>query len=300
MRPKWLRFKFTTVLALVLIVTIIFFPNNNRLWAALQGVKPDAYFIHAEDSTSVAAIAETQPNKKAVLFASGQIQANFPYLHLHGLLGSVPALLHPQPTEIMIIGLGSGGTPHTIGVNPDTEYIRIVELLGAELPVLKEYSHTPVGKPLSYLFADPRYEIIIGDGRRELIHAERKFDIIEADAIQPWRSRAGMLYSAEFFQEVRSRLKPGGFFVEWDVGAGTLQTMRSVFPHVTRVGMGGNLWILIGSEHPVEFNKDRLLAKFDRPKVIDFLTKAGFDLAAMRRDIKNASVRDVYKRQRLH
>lgn len=190
----------------------------------------------------------------------------------------------------MIIGLGSGGTPHTIGVNPDTEYIRIVELLGAELPVLKEYSQTPVGKPLRYLFSDPRYEIIIGDGRRELTLAERQFDIIEADAIQPWRSRAGMLYSAEFFQQVRSHLKAGGFFVEWDVGAGTLQTMRSVFPYVTRVGMSGNLWILIGSDRSVEFDKNSLLAEFDRPRVIDFLSKAGFNLSAMRRDIKNAKV----------
>jgi spermidine synthase len=29
--------------------------------------------------------------------------------------------------------------------------------------------------------------------------SNEKFDIIEADAIQPWRSRAGMLYSQEFF-----------------------------------------------------------------------------------------------------
>ncbi|MEO1340742.1 MAG: fused MFS/spermidine synthase, partial [Cyanobacteria bacterium J06635_13] len=187
------------LIAVSVIATVVF-PSNNRLWAALHAVKPNAYFNVVEDSTSIAAIAET--NGQGKLLASGQMQANFPYLHIHGLLGSTPALLHPNPEQIMIIGLGSGGTPHTIGVNPKTERIKIIELLGAELPVLREYSRRPAGKALQHLFQDPRYEIIVGDGRRELTVSDEKFDIIEADAIQPWRSRAGMLYSQEFFREV--------------------------------------------------------------------------------------------------
>jgi spermidine synthase len=287
-RPHWIKAKFASVLTVILVITIIIFPNNTQLWAALQAVDQQAYFIAAEDSTSVAAIAEK--DGKGMLFASGQVQANFPYMHVHGLLGSVPALLHPEPTNIMIIGLGSGGTPHTIGVNPVTKKVKIVELLGAELTVLKEYSKTPVGKPLQYLLQNPLYEIVVGDGRRELVLTEEKFDIIEADAIQPWRSRAGMLYSQEFFQEVRTKLKPGGFFVEWNVGAGTKETMLSVFPYVTSIGFGNKLWILVGSDQPIEFNKDKIIAKLNLPKVIDFLEKAGIDITKIREDVKVASV----------
>ena len=288
-RPNWIRAKLTTILTVIALVIVIVFPHNNPLWAALQAVSPDAYFIVAEDSTSVAAIAQT--DGRGILLASGQIQATFPYMHIHGLLGSVPALLHPHPTNVMIIGLGSGGTPHTLGVNPLTEQVKIVELLGAELTVLKEYAQTPVGKPLQYLLQDPRYEIIVGDGRRELVLTDQKFDIIEADAIQPWRSRAGMLYSQEFFQEVRAKLKPGGFFVEWNVGSGTYETMLNVFPYVTSVGIGKNLWILLGSDRPVEFNKQKLLTKLDLPQVKDFLETAGIDVAIVRNDIKAAQAK---------
>ena len=288
LRPNLVKNLLITALIIISVVAAIIFPNNNRLWAALHAVDPQAYFVLAEDSTSVAAIAET--NGKGKLYASGQIQANFPYLHIHGLLGSVPALLHPNPEQVMIIGLGSGGTPHTIGVNPETEKIKIIELLGAELPVLKQYAAKPAGKALKYLFNDPRYQIIVGDGRRELTISDEKFDIIEADAIQPWRSRAGMLYSYEFFQEVQSRLKPGGFFVQWDVGSGAQQTMQSVFPYVMRVGMAGNLWILIGSEEPVSFDKQLLSARLQQPQVVSFLEQAGFDLARMRKDVKQAYV----------
>ena len=288
MRPRLFKNIFTTALIIISVVAAIVFPNNNRLWAALHAVDSQAYFQIAEDSTSVAAIAET--NGKGKLYASGQVQANFPYLHIHGLLGSVPALLHPNPEKVMIIGLGSGGTPHTIGVNPETKKIKIIELLGAELPVLKQYAVRPAGKPLQDLFRDPRYKIIVGDGRRELTISEEKFDIIEADAIQPWRSRAGMLYSQEFFQQVQSRLKPGGFFVQWDVGSGAQQTMQSVFPYVMRVGMAGNLWILVGSEHPVSFDKELLLQRLQQPQVVSFLEQAGFDLSQMRQDVRKAYV----------
>ena len=287
-RPNWIKAKSIALLTVIAVVAIILFPDNNRLWAALQAVSPDAYFIVAEDSTSVAAIAQT--DGRGVLFASGQVQATFPYMHIHGLLGSVPALLHPQPTDVMIIGLGSGGTPHTLGVNPLTKQVKIVELLGAELTVLKEYAQTSVGKPLKHLLQDPRYKIIVGDGRRELVLSDRQFDIIEADAIQPWRSRAGMLYSREFFQEVRAKLKPGGFFVEWNVGSGTYETMLNVFPHVTSVGIGENLWILFGSDRPVEFDKQKLLTRLDLPQVKNFLEKAEIDVARVRNDIKAAQV----------
>ncbi len=275
------------LIAVSVIATVVF-PSNNRLWAALHAVEPNAYFNVVEDSTSIAAIAET--NGQGKLLASGQMQANFPYLHIHGLLGSIPALLHPHPEQIMIIGLGSGGTPHTIGVNPQTKRIKIIELLGAELPVLQQYSRRPAGKALKYLFQDPRYEIIVGDGRRELTVSEEKFDIIEADAIQPWRSRAGMLYSQEFFREVQSRLKPGGFFVQWDVGAGAKKTMQSVFPYVTRVGMAGNLWILIGSDRPVEFDQELLLSRLEDSQVVNFLEQAEIDPVAVRQDVRQAQV----------
>ena len=290
-RPNWIKAKLTTLLTIVTLIAIVAFPANNAFWAAMQSIPANDYFIAAEDSTSVAAITENKDRGK--LYASGQVQANFPYLHIHGLLGSIPALLHPNPENVMIIGLGSGGTPHSIGANPATEQIKIVELLGAELTVLKEYANTPTGKPLQNLFADPRYKIVIGDGRRELALSEQKFDIIEADAIQPWRSRAGMLYSQEFFRQVQSKLKPGGFFVEWNVAAGTQQTMLSVFPYVTHVGLGPqkNLWILIGSERPVKFDRQQLLSKLKLPAVVDFLeNKVGLNVEEVRQDVRMAIV----------
>jgi predicted membrane-bound spermidine synthase len=120
--------------------------------------------------------------------------------------------------------------------------------------------------------------------------SNEKFDIIEADAIQPWRSRAGMLYSQEFFQQVQAHLKPAGFFVQWDVGAGAQQTIQSVFPYVIKVGMGKNLWILIGSDNPISFDKKLLLQRLEQPQVVSFLKQAQIDPVKVRQDVRQAYV----------
>ncbi len=274
--------------ALLLVAIAVFFPTNLRLWAGLHGIKPQQYLIVAEDSTGVAAI--TEANRRGTLLASGQAQAQFPYLHVHAMLGTIPVLLHPDPTQVMIIGLGSGGTPHTIGTHPLTRQVQVVELLGTELSVLRTYAKTEVGRPLRFLFQDHRYQFKVGDGRRELALTQQRFDIIEADAINPWRSRAGMLYSQEFFQSVRSRLAPGGISVQWNVGPETAQTYRNVFPYVTQLDMSDNLSFFLGSDHRINFDRAGLLAKLDSPKVLNYLAQAGVNVAAIRADITTATV----------
>ena len=287
-RSNWNKAKISSGLAIILVAIAIVFPNNAHLWAALHGIPSQQYFTVAEDSTGVAAV--TEANHQGTLLASGQAQASFPYLHVHALLGSLPALIHPHPVRVMIIGLGSGGTAHTIGVNPLTESVQVIELLSAELMILREYAKTSVGQPLRYLFQDPRYQFIVGDGRRELTRSQGQFDIIETDAIYPWRSRAGMLYSQEFFQEVQSHLAPGGIFVEWNVGSGVEQTFRNVFPYVTQLNMSNGLYVLMGSDRPVNFDRQNLLNQLDSPTVLSFLGKARVDIPAIRQDVTKAEV----------
>lgn len=285
---NWRKPTLPTALALTLIAAICFFPSNTRSWAALHGIPSRQYFIASEDSTGVAAITEV--NQQGTLLASGQAQAGFPYMQVHTVLGSVPALLHPNPAHILIIGLGSGGTAHTAGVNPLTQQVRVIELLGAELKVLQKYAQMPVGEPLRFLFADPRYEFVVGDGRQELELADQQFDIIEADAIYPWRSRAGMLYSYEFFWKVRSHLAPGGLFVEWDAGTGIEPTFRSVFPHVLRVEMSQGLYVLMGSDDPIHFDKELILNKLRNTASLNFLANAKVNVDTLRREIELAKI----------
>ena len=50
--------------------------------------------------------------------------------------------------------------------------------------------------------------------RRALLVDDRRWDVIESDAILPKTPHSGLLYSAELFDQVRSRVKEGGIAVQ--------------------------------------------------------------------------------------
>jgi spermidine synthase len=248
------------LLALALLASLIFFPDATLFWSQLHHVKAGELFIVAEDSSGVAALHEK--GDSAEIYASGERQGTVPYLRIHTTLGALPALIHPDPKRVLVIGIGSGGTPHAIGINPRTEPIVAVEILGAELPVLEAYAAEENGRPLRALFDDERYEILVGDGRRELALHDTKFDIIEADAIYPWRSRSGLLYSKEFFEAARTKLADGGIMAQWSPTSRVEATFVSVFPYVLRFEASGTD-ILFGSNGPIHYDPQVLLERFE-------------------------------------
>jgi spermidine synthase len=63
-----------------------------------------------------------------------------------------------------------------------------------------------------------------------------------------------------------------------------------VFPYVIKVGMGGNLWILMGSDQPIAFDKKLLLQRLKDPQVVNFLERAQIDLIRVRQDVRQAYV----------
>lgn len=260
-----------------LLLIIIFFPRNQQLWADLHGAQPGDLFLVAEDSTGVAALRQS-PGSAAIVFANGQSQANIPFFSLHGLLGALPALVHPQPERALIIGIGSAGTPYAAGVNPLTREIVAVEIVGSELDVLRLYEQQPGGEPLTHFFNDPRYQIVIGDGRRELNLASQPFDIIQADAIRPTGSHSGLLYSREFFTAVSQQLAPGGIMAQWRATDRVEATFVAVFPYVVNVGN----FILLGSNDPIPYDAETIGQRLSEPAVVDYLQRGSYNVAEMR------------------
>lgn len=261
----------------LLLFTVLLFPDRQQLWADLHGAQPGDLFLVAEDSTGVAAVRQS-PGQPAIIFANGQSQATIPFLSLHGLLGALPALVHPQPERVMIIGIGSAGTPYAAGANPLTQEIVAVEIIGSELDVLKLYRPLPGGEPLSHFFADGRYEIVVGDGRRELNLATQPFDIIQADAIRPTGSHSGLLYSYEFFMAVRAQLAPGGIMAQWRATDRVEVTFAAAFPYVVNVGN----FVLLGSNDPIPYDAQAVLTRLTDPQIEQYLRLGSYNVAEMR------------------
>jgi spermidine synthase len=262
-----------------LLLVVLVFPGADTIWGRLHGATAADLFLVAEDSTGVTALRRPLDNSAAaILFANGQSQATIPFLSLHGLLGALPALVHPQPERILIIGIGSAGTPYAAGVNPLTREITAVEIIGSELDVLRAYAGYEGGQVLGHFFADPRYRIIIGDGRRELALAGQTYDIIQADAIRPTSSHSGLLYSREFFEAVRDKLAPGGIMTQWRATDRVEATFVAVFPYVINIGN----FILLGSSQPIEYDPQQVLDRFYQPQMQQYLAAGGYHVDHMR------------------
>jgi hypothetical protein len=181
--------------------------------------------------------------------------------------------VHPDPREVLVIGVGSGGTPWAAGVRPESR-VRAIELVGPVLTALEEVGRRHPGSPMERMFRDGRWRLEYGDGRRTLAKEERRYDVIEADAILPESSHSGLLYSAEFLEQVRERLAPGGLYVQWAPSQRAAETFAAVFPHTLLLMPVG---VLIGSDAPIPYDADALAAAFARPATAEHLRRGNPD-----------------------
>lgn len=250
-------------------------PPAAAFWGQLHAV-PEARIIHREDGTGLAVL--TSPDvffrRQTNVYVNGLGQSHIPFDGVHSFLGLVPALLHPAPRRIAIIGLGSGDTWYSAAGRPETELVHCVEIIGGQIETLREL-HARTGYPgLGALFGEPRFRFTVGDGRRLIMQSAEAYDIIEADALRPSSAYSGNLYSREYFELLRDRLAPGGLAVTWAPTPRIAETFASVFPHVAEVTP-----MLIGSSTPIAFDEGTIRARAAHPETAGHYARAGIDLA---------------------
>lgn len=122
----------------------------------------------------------------------------------------LPLLLHPDPRSVFFLGMGTGITAGAALSFP-VERVVVCELLGDVI----ELADAHFGPWTGGLFDDPRVVIHAEDGRRCLRRSTERFDLVISDLFTPWKAGTGNLYTREHFENVRTRLAPGGIFVQW-------------------------------------------------------------------------------------
>jgi spermidine synthase len=250
-------------------------PNTIDLWARLHGTTPNRVIVR-EDGAGVALLKSEAPGMRGsiVVYVNGLGQSWIPYGNIHTALGALPLLVHPRPSEALLIGLGSGDTAFAALSRPDLARLVVVEIIGAQIDTLRDLATRRPYQGVVALLSDPRVEHRTGDGRAFLRDRDRTFDIIEADALRPRSAYAGNLYSREYFELLRRRLKPGGLAVTWVPTERVRRTFVSVFPHTLVFGD-----IALGSNAVVPFDRARLRERV--AAVQDYYAAAGIDIAQL-------------------
>ena len=182
--------------------------------------------------------------------------------------GRLPLLLHPNPGDVAFLGLGTGLTAASVVSDRDVKRAVVVELI----PEVVEASRLLTASNLGVV-DNPKVEVRVDDARHYLGHTERTFEVVVSDLFVPWESRAGYLYTVEFYETVRKRLKPGGLFCQWlalyQVGPADFELIADsfavAFPTVSlwwgQLDPQFPIVALVGTTGPLELDRDRLSAR---------------------------------------
>jgi spermidine synthase len=178
--------------------------------------------------------------------------------------GHLPLLLHPAPKSVLVIGLGSGVTAGAVARHPVSR-IDIVELEPAVVEASRFFSHVN-----GDVLKDSRVTVVIADGRNFLLTTPERYDVIISEPSNPWIAGLASLFSVEFFELARSRLKPGGLMLQWlqayslrtDDLQMVLRTFHTVFPVVSVWNPIFADLLLLGASGPVVIDPGVLSQRF--------------------------------------
>ncbi len=170
------------------------------------------YFFVGEGLDSPVVVSESEAGFRC-FHVAGKVEAtNSPSdMRTQRLLGHLPAMAHPEPRTVLVVGCGSGMTTGAFLLHPTVERIVLCEMESNVIRTARQFFAKENGGVLD----DPRLKIVIDDARHFLATTREKFDIITADPIHPWVRGAASLYTVEFYDLCRSRLTPDGVVTQW-------------------------------------------------------------------------------------
>lgn len=193
------------------------------------------------------------------------------------LIAHLPLLLHDSPKDVFIIGLGSGMTAGAALAHPIAR-ADVIEIS----PEVVKASAFFTNENLDAL-ANPRTNLIVGDGRSHLALSSRKYDVIVSEPSNPWIAGVSSLFTKEFFASARDRLQPGGVFCQWanaynisepDLKS-ILATFLAVFPHGSVWLVGGDDVLLVATERPIDEATPRIAINMQRAEAARDLASLG-------------------------
>lgn len=141
----------------------------------------------------------------------------------------------------------------------------------------------------SSVLEDKRVRVVPTDGRNYILATPESYDVITAEPSNPWIAGIANLYTREFYQIVKSKIKDDGIFAQWfhnysmspDDFRMVFRTFVEAFPYVSLWGMKESDFLLIGSKREQIFDYPTVKAIYDNNPML-------------RSDLEYLGLSDVY------
>lgn len=236
-RPQMILAVALAVIAIVAVPPVpgrlIAYGRSVNSWSSIR----DFLFLGEGATSSIAVTLGTGGAKQ--FHVAGKVEASDMDIdmRLERMLGHVPALLHPHPKSVLIVGVGAGVTAGALSIHPEIERIVICDIE----PLVPISARKYFGNENHHVFDNPKVQLVFDDARHFLQTTTEKFDIITSDPIHPWVRGAATLYSLEYLTLSKEHLTPGGVATQWipmyetdeESVKSEIATFAKVFPDTT-------------------------------------------------------------------
>jgi predicted membrane-bound spermidine synthase/tetratricopeptide (TPR) repeat protein len=252
------------------------FGNNRQAPATygefVKGVRANRVLYYKEGASATVGVVQNQSGSsfQNVLIINGKADASsIGDLPTQVLLGQVPMMLHPHPDSVLVIGFGSGVTSGSVLTHP-IKRLECVEISPEVITGSTYFEHVN-NNPLG----DPRTRLYVDDALAFLKLSKTNYDAIISEPSNPWIAGIGNLYTTDFFEMCKGRLRPQGVMVQWfhlyEIDDETfklvVRTFRSVFPHVVVWQSLTPDLLLVGSRDSLVLDEEQLKKKFENQAV---------------------------------
>ncbi|MFC1978886.1 fused MFS/spermidine synthase [Chloroflexota bacterium] len=200
--------------------------------------------------------------------------------------GHLPMLLHDNPEEVLLIGLGSGITLGGVELYPSLIEVEAVELEGAVIEAAKTYFSQANNDALIH----PKLNLIQADARNYVLaqtRTDKKYDVITAEPSNPWMAGNSNLFTREQFELYKQVLDDDGVICQWiHYYSMSIDDLKTVFSTFTDVFPDATLW---------RTKSDLLLIGTKSEQVIDFAAlNERVQQEDVEADLKRMDIDDVY------
>ncbi|WP_425343486.1 fused MFS/spermidine synthase [Pseudomonas delhiensis] len=208
---------------------------------------------------------------------TGDAMPSLRYMRLQALL---PLLVHDgEPRSALVIGFGTGITAGAMLRYPALQHPVVAELLPEVLAAAPHFKGNFDARH------DPRLDIRLRDGRRELLRSAERYDMITLEPPPPSAAGVVNLYSRDFYQLAASRLEQGGIVAQWlplptqneEDSRALVRSFIDVFPHAWLWTTEFHEMLLVGSLQPLRLDVPRIRERFAQPAVAAALGEVGVD-----------------------
>ncbi|MGH7899321.1 MAG: hypothetical protein ACREQQ_15300, partial [Candidatus Binatia bacterium] len=248
-----------------------------RWYEGHKRVRGELLYYH-EGLSGTISVFRVDDRKELLINCIEEVPNHRDAMLLFKLLGHTPLLLHQAPRDVLVNALGGGITLGAVLQHPvKVEAVELVPEVRDAMRLFAEENNNAANRTDWRLVAD--------DGRNHLRLAAEPYDVITADATHPAAGESWPLYTIEYYEIVRARLKPNGVFAQWLplhnlVEAdflGTMRTFRRAFPEML-VLFANRYCILIGSPTAISLDAAALTSRIrGHPRIAADLAPYGIE-----------------------